>query len=145
MHFLECRGRDASLSSVGLLPLNTQIEVWISIMRLLMCRQIFLPQAIVLGLDSKECGTNDTATRAMILAEQSDCNLTVREWEVLELVASGLQNKMIAASLKLSEHTVKLHIHKVLRKLGVSNRTLATRWFHQVANGPKSIDGQPHA
>lgn len=51
--------------------------------------------------------------------------LTGREKEVLELVARGFQNKAIAANLKLSENTVKLHIHHIITKLGAHNRTEA--------------------
>ena len=35
----------------------------------------------------------------------------------------------MAAELGLSEHTVKLHIHHLINKLGVSNRTGAAIWF----------------
>ena len=36
--------------------------------------------------------------------------LTEREFQILEMVARGLQNKIIAAALRLSEYTVKIHI-----------------------------------
>ena len=51
--------------------------------------------------------------------------LTVREAEVLALLSTGTPNKIIAHGLGLSESTVKLHIHHIIRKLGVSNRTEA--------------------
>ncbi|MDN3722302.1 helix-turn-helix transcriptional regulator [Roseibium salinum] len=44
--------------------------------------------------------------------------LTPRENEVLALIAQGLQNKNIAAALRLSEHTIKLHIHHIISKMG---------------------------
>ena len=49
--------------------------------------------------------------------------------QVLSCVAEGKQNKLIANRLGLSEHTVKLHIHHVIAKLGVNNRTEAAVWF----------------
>ena len=55
--------------------------------------------------------------------------LTTREAQVLSCVAEGKQNKLIANRLGLSEHTVKLHIHHVIAKLGVNNRTEAAVWF----------------
>ena len=52
-------------------------------------------------------------------------NLTPRELEVLELVAEGLSNKLIAARLGISEHTAKFHVNAIMTKLGVQTRTEA--------------------
>jgi DNA-binding CsgD family transcriptional regulator len=52
--------------------------------------------------------------------------LTIRETEVLRLVASGLSNREIASSLVLSEHTVHRHVANILRKLRQSSRAAAT-------------------
>lgn len=51
--------------------------------------------------------------------------LTVREHQVLLLLAEGLTNKAIAARLEVSESTIKFHVNAVLRKLGVESRTEA--------------------
>ncbi len=51
--------------------------------------------------------------------------LSDREREVLQLVAEGLPNKLIAGRLKISEHTVKFHISSILAKLGAASRTEA--------------------
>jgi DNA-binding NarL/FixJ family response regulator len=53
-------------------------------------------------------------------------SLTPRELAVLELVAAGDSNEAIAAKLSLSERTVKFHLAKIFRKLGVANRAAAT-------------------
>jgi DNA-binding NarL/FixJ family response regulator len=52
-------------------------------------------------------------------------SLTGRELEVLRMVARGLGNKEIAASLNIAEVTVKLHVSHVLEKLNVKDRTEA--------------------
>jgi len=51
--------------------------------------------------------------------------LTPRELEILECVADGLSNKMIARALQISDGTVKLHVKAILRKLGVRSRVEA--------------------
>jgi DNA-binding NarL/FixJ family response regulator len=51
--------------------------------------------------------------------------LTARESEVLQMLASGLGNKQIAARLSISEHTVKFHVASILGKLGAATRTEA--------------------
>jgi DNA-binding NarL/FixJ family response regulator len=65
-------------------------------------------------------------------AEQSsffttDEPLTVREVQVLELLAEGLPNKAIAARLGISDQTVKFHVAAISGKLGAANRTDAVR------------------
>ena len=54
--------------------------------------------------------------------------LSVREREVLALVARGLPNKLIARELEISEKTVKAHLTSVFRSIGVSDRTQAALW-----------------
>jgi two-component system, NarL family, nitrate/nitrite response regulator NarL len=49
--------------------------------------------------------------------------LTAREQELAGLVALGLTNKDIAHRLRIAEGTVKVHLHKIFEKTGVSNRT----------------------
>jgi two-component system, NarL family, nitrate/nitrite response regulator NarL len=53
--------------------------------------------------------------------------LTERELEVLGLLSRGLANKQIAASLGISEHTVKFHVSSIYTKLNVTSRTEAVR------------------
>jgi DNA-binding NarL/FixJ family response regulator len=53
--------------------------------------------------------------------------LTPREIQVLDLVAEGLPNKVIAERLGISDQTVKFHIGSISGKLGAGNRTDAVR------------------
>ncbi len=54
--------------------------------------------------------------------------LTAREWEVLRLMTQGLSNQDIASTLYLSLGTVKTHVHRILQKVAVSDRTQAVVW-----------------
>jgi DNA-binding NarL/FixJ family response regulator len=51
--------------------------------------------------------------------------LSDREREVLNLLAEGLSNKLIAQGLGISEHTVKTHVASIFAKLGAATRTEA--------------------
>ncbi|HEY1985659.1 MAG TPA: response regulator transcription factor [Terracidiphilus sp.] len=51
--------------------------------------------------------------------------LTARETEVLALLAGGAGNKLIAAQLRISEHTAKFHVSSILSKLGATTRAEA--------------------
>lgn len=52
-------------------------------------------------------------------------NLTNREQEVLQFVAKGYSNQMIAGKLQIDERTVRIHVSHVLQKLALENRTQA--------------------
>ena len=52
-----------------------------------------------------------------------DAALTPREREVLELMAEGASNKMIARALGISVHTAKFHVGSVIDKLDATGRT----------------------
>jgi DNA-binding NarL/FixJ family response regulator len=54
--------------------------------------------------------------------------LTARELEILRLVADGSSNTEVARKLWVTEQTVKFHLSNVYRKLGVANRTEASRY-----------------
>jgi len=53
--------------------------------------------------------------------------ITPRELEILELIAAGLSNKEIAATVYVSENTVKTHSSRVFDKLGARRRTQAVQ------------------
>jgi DNA-binding NarL/FixJ family response regulator len=60
-------------------------------------------------------------------ANTEEFGLTKREREILGLTAEGLSNSLIAKQLWVTEQTVKFHLSNIYRKLGVSNRTAASR------------------
>lgn len=52
--------------------------------------------------------------------------LSIREFEVLKLVACGHKNCEIAVTLDIKERTVRFHVSNIFKKLNVRNRTQAT-------------------
>jgi DNA-binding NarL/FixJ family response regulator len=61
----------------------------------------------------------------MIAGRRDLGSLTARQREVLRLIAGGQSNKQIAASLSISERTVKFHVTAIMNRLGVENRAQA--------------------
>ncbi|MFI9721726.1 LuxR C-terminal-related transcriptional regulator [Streptomyces sp. NPDC052396] len=55
----------------------------------------------------------------------AQCQLSRREAEVMDLIASGMTNAQIAAACFISEKTVKNHINRIFTKLGADNRSQA--------------------
>lgn len=86
-----------------------------------------LPEAIVEAIRSvHNDGTvfaPQIATR--LIDRMMGTALSEREIEVLQLVAKGMHNREIGATLLLAEHTVKNHLKRIYGKMGVADRTQA--------------------
>jgi DNA-binding NarL/FixJ family response regulator len=80
-------------------------------------RQAFEPS---IYLPSAKLGVKDPSCKSRLLTE--------RELEIVRLVGEGHSNRELARMLWVTEQTVKFHLTNIYRKLGVSNRTEASRW-----------------
>lgn len=78
--------------------------------------------AMALNLD------NISQIQSIELPEESSNDLTTREKEILDKIATGNSNKDIATALYISLHTVKTHIYNIFKKLNVSSRVQAAMW-----------------
>jgi DNA-binding CsgD family transcriptional regulator len=88
-----------------------------------------LPQGTALSPDGSSLGTGPVIVRALATPVTSGSvpavRLSPREQEVLELVAEGFSNAMIATRLHLSENTVKTYVENLLSRLNARNRAEA--------------------
>ncbi len=92
------------------------------------------PAEVVSGVRAAANGDapfDPRAARELLSRSASDrpkAELTNRERQVLDLVAEGLANKLIARRLGISEKTVKAHLTSIFAALGVTDRTQAALW-----------------
>jgi len=64
-------------------------------------------------------------------AREAASQLTPREVELIRMVAEGLRNREIAERLRITEGTVKVHLHNVYKKLQVENRVAVRRYAEE--------------
>lgn len=95
------------LGAMGYINKDSSSKVMINAIQLVLAGEIYMPAKM---MQAKEENTN---------------HLTPRQQAVLDLMAEGLSNKLIADKLCISEPTVKMHISAIFRFLGVTNRTQA--------------------
>ncbi|RNB88310.1 DNA-binding response regulator [Brevibacillus nitrificans] len=77
-------------------------------------------KALAEVLQSQQTAPDHTPQASYLLDE-----LTDRELDVLQQIAYGYRNDQIAQNLFISEGTVKTHVHRILQKMGVEDRTQA--------------------
>jgi DNA-binding NarL/FixJ family response regulator len=65
--------------------------------------------------------------------------LTRRQYEIVELVCTGISNKEIGRRLNVTEGTVKMHLHAIYQKLGVRNRTVLALWALQSRSNAEKL------
>jgi DNA-binding NarL/FixJ family response regulator len=99
----------------ALLPPDASPRTIISAARLVAEGLLILPDSALERLAAERALEEDNTAAPGIA-------LTPRETEVLELLAAGASNKVIARQLKVSVHTVKFHVASLLRKLGADGR-----------------------
>ncbi|KKX30823.1 response regulator transcription factor [Rhizobium sp. LC145] len=114
----------------GILPLSVNLDVFLSVLRIILKGGTYFPSigyrpSVATAWDRSEGrpGREHMLSEGETPSLRSIDKLTKRENEILARIAMGNQNKIIAAALGLSEHTVKIHIHNIITKLGVHNRT----------------------
>ena len=113
--------------AAGFIPKSGANSVLLSALQLVLSGGVYIPSAILTGTSPQDAGAppdigsnGGQANRAVAHGA-----FTGRQLDVLELLAAGHSNKVIARELGVSEHTVKIHLTAIFRTLGVHNRTEA--------------------
>lgn len=115
----------------GYVPTSSSMEVAAAVLRLIAAGGTYVPQNCggeVLSVPTAQMPRTSEAARL--------ARLTARERVVLELLERGMSNKIIAYRLSLSQSTVKAHVHNIISKLKVHNRTEAAVASHQTQPPP---------
>ncbi|MCK5445734.1 MAG: response regulator transcription factor, partial [Rhodospirillaceae bacterium] len=107
------------LGALGFLPKSSTNEVIIKAIQLVMAGGIYVPPEAL----SRESGN---AKKPEENSYAKDFSISRRQAEVMDLVAQGHPNKIIARRLGVSENIVRGHVSAILKILGVTNRTEAT-------------------
>ena len=115
------RGGFGHLSLQGCIPTSSSMEVAAAAVRLVAAGGIYLPP------NRREDHLPEQASLGSMRQSSPSliARLTPRERAVLELLEQGMANKVIAYRLGMSQSTVKAHVHSIISKLNVRNRTEA--------------------
>ena len=133
----------------GFFPTSIPVEVAVAGLRLVLAGGVYRPLPMVghNGTSGHEQLSPAGLSSRYIVADAKDgpeknlIDFTPREQHVLAELNLGLPNKLIAAKLNLSENTVKMHIHHIMRKCAARNRTEAIlRWSGQLPGPNRRFD-----
>ena len=129
----------------GLITADGTIEATIAALHYALAGGQFAPSSLWCGADKDQAPTLPPLTlraETLELASHQETSFTPREIEVLHRLRQGLQNKIIAYELGISESMVKVHLRNVMKKLNASNRTqvafMLRRLPHLNGNGATS-------
>ncbi len=117
----------------GFVPKTTPHDVMLGAFKLVLSGGVYVPPTMVGGAGGsgwRGASERDYPVTAMAHGF-GGAGLTDRQREVLALLERGMQNKLIARQLGLSENTVKNHVTAILNALGAANRTQAVMFARQ--------------
>jgi DNA-binding NarL/FixJ family response regulator len=112
-----------TLGLQGYIPMSSTNEVAVAVLRLIVAGGRYHPHVAAAVRQQPIARVETPPTR---LAGQ--VHLTPREQAVMNLMAAGMPNKLIARKLGIAVSTVKVHVHHILAKLSVQNRTEVAIW-----------------
>ncbi len=110
--------------AMGFIPKSSSTQVMLGALRLVLSGGPYIPPMLLQRAQyAIDPPSNRGARPAATVGGAED--MTPRQFEVLEVLAEGLSNKLIGRKLNLSEGTVKVHLAAIFRALDAKNRTEA--------------------
>jgi DNA-binding NarL/FixJ family response regulator len=129
----------AGMDLQGYIPTSSSVELAAAAINLVTVGGRYIPYACDAPLHSKCPFPTHPATE---LETAPSTLLTPREEVVLDLLQRGMPNKIIAHNLQISQSTVKAHVHNIIAKLDVHNRTQAAVTGYRIQPPNSNIDRQ---
>ncbi len=111
----------------GFIPREASCSDFINTIRKVEQGENVLPAPLIKALFSQIMNYFSDAVRNW---DQKVIQLTKREHEIIDLILNGFCNKEIAQQLHISTHTVKSHIHNILKKLALKTRLQVASFSH---------------
>jgi DNA-binding NarL/FixJ family response regulator len=111
-----------NMGAMGFIPKMAPREVMLRALRLVLAGGVYIPpQALGMSDYARSSATGAISAPRSV----EELGLTERQRQVLNLIAQGKPNKVIASELQISEPTVKAHVTEILRALKASSRAQA--------------------
>lgn len=120
---------DIALPDKVIMPFVENADLIEPLLEELRCKGIYREEALQIVALSRKYQQAITTMNGAIGAKTAKPKLAAREQEIALLVIDGKTNKEIAASLNISENTVKTQLKRIFEKLGVNSRALLSKNF----------------
>jgi DNA-binding NarL/FixJ family response regulator len=129
--------RSISHGVIGYIPKSAGGKDIIRALERVLSGEVSYPRDIL----ERSSSSAQAATASPVVTESGSgdvSSLTNREREVLDLLGRGLSGPRIAKELKLSPHTVRVHLGNIMKKLGLRDRSATIHYAINVANQTKA-------
>jgi DNA-binding NarL/FixJ family response regulator len=103
----------------GFILKNAPVQDWVETIKSVAAGEKVLPPILTKSLFTEII---ELALKSNKTISDDSIRFTLREREIVDLIAKGLSNKEIAESLHIATFTVKSHVHNILEKLALSTR-----------------------
>jgi two-component system nitrate/nitrite response regulator NarL len=123
-HFADCLAAGVD----GYIDEDVARQVLVDSLRLVQRGMQVFPTAMVAGMLMDQAGPPESAGAAAQPENGQRPSLSAREREIAAILVEGASNKSIANRLRIKDTTVKVHMRRIQKKIGVSNRTQIAVW-----------------